>query len=75
MFITPWKSLAPWVLLLVQESYLLFKNSNYKKLSYKIYTAIPKNRMQTILDAITGENQSVAIINNITHIFYHSTCN
>ena len=75
MFITPWKSLAPWVPLLVQESYLLFKNSDYKKLGYKIYNAIPKNHMQTILDAIIGENQSVTIINNITHIFHHSTCN
>ena len=75
MLITPWESLAPWVLVLVQESYLLFKNSDYKKLGYKIYTAIPKNHMQTILDAIIGENQSVAIINNIAHIFHHPTCN
>ena len=75
MLITPWESLAPWVLVLVQESYLLFKNSDYKKLGYKIYTAIPKNHMQTILDAIIGENQSVPIIKNIAHIFHHPTCN
>ena len=75
MFMTPWKSLAPWVLLLVQESYLLYINSDYKNLGYKIYTTILKNHMQATLDAITGENQSVAIKNNnITHIFHNSTC-
>ena len=68
---TPWKSLAPWALLLVQESYLLYIN-----LGYKIYTTILKNHMQATLDAIIGENQSAAIKNNnITHIFHHSTCN
>ena len=71
MFMTPWKSLAPWALLLVQESYLLYIN-----LGYKIYTTILKNHMQATLDAIIGENQSAAIKNNnITHIFHHSTCN
>ena len=76
MFMTPWKTLAPWVLLLVQESYLLYINSNYKNLGYKIYTTLPKNHMQTTLDAITGQNQSAAIKNNnISHIFHHSTCN
>ena len=72
MFMNPWKSLAPWVLLLVQESYLLYKNSDYKNLGIDF---IPKNDMQTNLDLIIGENQSAAIKNNnITHIFYHSTC-
>ena len=33
-----WKSLAPWVLLLEQESHLLYINLEYKKLGYKIYT-------------------------------------
>ena len=61
MFMTPWESLVPWVLLVVQESYLLYINSDYKNLGYKIYTAILKNNMQTTLDAITGENQSAAI--------------
>ena len=73
---TPWKSLAPWVLLLVQESYLLYINSDYRNLGYKIYTTIPKNHMQTTLDAIIAEKQSAAIKNNnITHTFHHSTCN
>ena len=76
MFITPWESLAPWVLLLVQESYLLYINSDYKNLGYKIYTTILKNHMQATLDAIISENQSAAIKNNnITHIFHHSTSN
>ena len=75
MFMTPCKSLAPWVLLLVQESYLLYINSDYKNLGYIIYTTILKNHMQATLDAIIGENQSAAIKNNITHIFHNSTCN
>ena len=77
MFITPWKSLAPWVLPLGQESYmLLYINSDYKNLGYIIYTTILKNHMQATLDAIIGENQSAAIkSNNITHIFHHSTSN
>ena len=76
MFMTPWKSLAAWVLLLVQESYLLYINSDYKNLVYKIYTTKPKNHTQTALDAIVGENQSAANKNNnITHILHHSTCN
>ena len=60
---TPWKSLAPWVLILEQESYLLYINLYYKNLGYKIYTTILKNRMQTTLDAIIDENQSAAIKN------------
>ena len=76
MFMTPCKSLAPWVLLLVQESYLLYINSDYKNLGYKIYTTILKNHMQGNLDAIIGENQSAAIKNNnITHNFHHSIFN
>ena len=75
MLMTPWKSLAPWELLLVRESYRLYINSDYENLGHKIYTAIPKNYMQTTLDAIIGENESAAIKNNnITHIFPHSTC-
>ena len=64
------------MLLLVQESYLLYINSDYKNLGYKIYTTIHKNHMQGTLDAIIGENQSAAIKNNnITHIFHHSINN
>ena len=76
MFMTPWKSLAPRVLLLVQESYLFYINSGYKNLGYIIYTTILKTHMQATLDAIIGEKQSAAIKNNnITHIFHNSTCN
>ena len=76
MFMTPWKTLAPLVLLLVQESYLLYINSDYKNLSYKLCTTILKNQIQATLDAIIGENQSAAIKNNnITHIFRNSTYN
>ena len=76
MFMTPWKSLAPWLLLIVQESCLLYINSDYKNLGYKIYTTIPKNHIQTTLDAIISENQSAAIKNNnILYIFHYSTCN
>ena len=76
MFMTPWKSLAPWVLFLVQESYLLYINSDYKNLGFIIYTTILKNHMQATLDAIIGENQSAAIKNNnVTDIFRDSRCN
>ena len=76
MFMTPWKSLAPWVLLLVQEPSLLYMNSDYKSLGYEIYTTVLKNHMQATLGAIIGENQSAAIKkNNITHIFRHLTYN
>ena len=79
MFMAPWKSLAPWVLLLVQESYLLYINSGYKNLAYMIYTEIPKNHIHATLDGIIGENQPTAIKNNnnnnITHIFHNSTYN
>ena len=77
MFMAPWKSLAPWELLLVQKSYLLYINSGYKILGYIIYTTIPKNHIQAALDGIIGDNQSAAIKhnknNNITHIFHNST--
>ena len=59
------KSLAPWVLLLVQESYLLYINLYYRNLVYKICTTILKNHMQATLDAIIGENQSAAIKNRM----------
>ena len=73
---TPWKSLAPWALVLVQESKLLYINSDYKDLGYIIYTTILRNHMQATLDEIIGENQSATIKdNNITHIFHNSTCN
>ena len=76
MFMTPGENLAPWVLLLVQESYLLYINSDYKNLGFIIYTTILKNQMQATLDAIIGENQSAAIKNNnITDIFRDSRCN
>ena len=75
MFMAAWKSLVPRVLILVQESYLLYINSGYKNLGYKIYTTILKDHMQATLDAIIGENQSAAIKNKtVTHIFHHSTC-
>ena len=48
MFITS----TPWVLLLEQESYLLYINLGRKNLDYKIYTTILKNHMQKVLDAI-----------------------
>ena len=70
MFMNPWESLTPWVLLLVQESYLLYINSDYKNLGYKIHTTILKNHMQTTFDAIIGKNQSAAIKNRtILHTF------
>ena len=47
---TPWESLALGALLLLQESYLLYINSDYKNLGYKIYTTILKNHMQAALD-------------------------
>ena len=68
MFMTPWERLAPWVLLLEQKSSSI--NLNYKRLGYKIYTAILKNHMQTTLDAIIDEDQAVAIKSRtILHIF------
>ena len=70
VFMTPSKILAPWVLLLEQEPYVLYINSNYTNLGYKIYTTILKNHMQKILVAIIGENQSVATKNRaILHKF------
>ena len=70
MFMTPSKSLSSWVLLLEQELYVLYKNLNYTNSRYKIYTTIHKNHMQKILNAIIGENQSVATKNRtILHTF------
>ena len=67
---TTGKCLAPWVLLLEQESYLSCINLDYKNLKYKIYTTILKNRMRKTLDAIIGEKQSTAIKNRaMLHIF------
>ena len=60
MFMTPWKNLAPYVLRLEQESYMLYINLDYKHLGYEIYTTTFKNHMQTTLDAIIGGNQSAA---------------
>ena len=42
---------------------MLYINSNYTNLGYNIYTTILKNHVQKILDAIIGENQSVATKN------------
>ena len=49
---------------------MLYINSNYTNLGYKIYTTILKNHMQKTLDATIGENQSVATINRtMLHTF------
>ena len=49
---------------------MLYINSNYTNLGYKIYTTILKNHMQKTLDAIIGENQSVATKNRtLLHTF------
>ena len=49
---------------------MLYINSNYTNLGYKIYTTILKNQMQKNLDAIIGENQSVATKNTtVLHKF------
>ena len=49
---------------------MLYINLNYTNLGYKIYTTILKNHMQKTLDAIIGENQSVATKNRtILHTF------
>ena len=58
------------MLLLEQEPYVLYINLNYTNLGYKIYTTILKNHMQKTLDAIIGENQSVATKNRtLLHTF------
>ena len=58
------------MLLLEQEPYELYINSNYTNLGYKIYTKILKNHMQKILDAIIDQNQLVATRNRtILHTF------
>ena len=49
---------------------MLYINLNYTNLGYKIYTTILKNHMQKTLDAIIGENQSVATKNRtLLHTF------
>ena len=45
---------------LEQEPHVLYINLNYTNLRYKLYTTILKNHMQKTLNAIIGENQSVA---------------
>ena len=58
------------MLLLEQELYLLYINSDYTNLEHKSYTTIFKNYKQKILDAIIDENQSVATKNRrILHLF------
>ena len=69
MFMTPSRSLAPWVLLLEEEPYMLSINLNYTNLGNKIYTIILKNHMQKTLDAIIGESQSVATKNRAINTF------
>ena len=69
MFMTPWKSLAPWLLVLEQESHLSYINLDHRSLDYIIYPTILKNHMQKTLEAIKSENQSVAIKNRILHTF------
>ena len=63
MFVTPGESLAPWVLLLEEESYLSYIRKVTKTIlqTTEPYTAILKNQLQKKLDAITDENQSAAI--------------
>ena len=51
------------MVLLEQESYVLYINLNYTNLGYKIYTTILKNHMQKPLDEIIGEKQSFATKN------------
>ena len=71
---TPGESLAAWVLVLEQGSYVSYKKRWYKdiasyrtisllNLDYKIDTATLNNWMQKTLDTIVGENQSAAIKN------------
>ena len=56
------------MLLLEQESHLLYENLDYKKWGYKIYTKILKNHIQKTLDVNIDENQSAAI-KTILHTF------
>ena len=50
---------------------MLYINSNYTNLGYNIYTTILKNHMQKPLDAIIGENQSVANKNRWKQYYTH----
>ena len=75
MFLTPTESLAPWVLLLEQESYLSYIKKDDKKdfakyrpisllnLDYQIYNTILINCMQKKLDVLLGDKQPAAIEN------------
>ena len=59
------------MLLLEQKPYVLYINLKYTNSGYKIYTKIVKNHLQKTLDAIIGENQSVATKNRtILHTIY-----
>ena len=50
---------------------MLYKKLDYKNLDYKNYTTILNNHIQETLDAIIGENQSVAIKNRkILHTYF-----
>ena len=71
MFMTRWKSMTRRAIL-VQESYLLCINLDYKNLGHNICTTILKNNMQATLDAIIGEKQS-AVINKTTILHTFST--
>ena len=69
----PGESLAPWVLLLEQESYLseIKKGgrkdiANYRPISllslnYKIHTRIHKSRMQKTLDTMIGKTSQLLL--------------
>ena len=64
MFMAHGESLAPWVLLLEQESHLQFIEKVIKRILQTTdpYTTILKNRLQKTLDTIIGEeNQSAPI--------------
>ena len=77
MFMTPSKSLAPWLLRLEQEPYVLYINLNCTSLGYKIYTTTLKNHLQKNLRCnywwkpISCYQKQ----DNITHIFHDSRCN
>ena len=61
---TPAESLAPSVLLLEQELYLIIKKGRKMILrTIDLCTTILKNRMHKILDIIIGKNQLVVLEN------------
>ena len=63
MFMSPGKSLASWVLLLEQESYLSYIKKVLKTIfeTTDPYTTIIMNKLEETLNTIIGENQSAAI--------------